>query len=168
MQYATTSGGTATANDDYSPVSGTLNWGDGDSANKTFTVPITDDTAFETNETVNLSLSSPGGGASLGNQSSAPLTITDNDQQPALSISDVSVVEGNSGTTFATFSVTLSNASYQQVVVTYSTNGSGTAILGSDYQPVTNSLTFAPGETSKPVTVTVNGDTLMSRTRHSW
>jgi CSLREA domain-containing protein len=159
VQYATTSGGTATANDDYAPVSGTLNWGDGDGVNKTFTIPITDDTAFEINETVKLSLSSPGGGASLGNQSSVPLTINDNDLQPALSINDVSFMEGNSGTTPATFTVTLSNASYQQVVVTYSTSGSGTAILGSDYQPVTNSLTFAPGETSKPVTVTVNGDT---------
>jgi len=159
VQYATTSGGTATANDDYAPVSGTLNWGDGDAANKTFTIAITDDTAFETNETVNLSLSTPGGGAGLGNQSSAPLTISDNDQQPALSISDVSVVEGNGGATLANFTVTLSNASYQKVVVTYSTNGSGTAILGSDYQPVTDFLSFAPGETSKPVTVTVNGDT---------
>jgi CSLREA domain-containing protein len=159
VQYATSAGGTATANDDYTPVSGTLSWGDGDSANKTFTVPITDDTAFENNETVNLSLSSPGGGASLGNQSNVPLTISDNDQQPALSISDVSVVEGNSGTTVASFSVTLSNASFQQVDVTYATNGSGTATSNVDYQPVGNSLSFAPGETSKPVTVTVNGDT---------
>jgi len=158
VQYATTGGGTATANTDYTPVSGTLSWADGDSANKTFMIPITDDTTYETNETVNLSLSNPGGGATLGNQSNVPLTITNDDQQPVLSINDVSLMEGNSGTTPATFSVTLSNASYQQVVVTFATNGSGTAIFGADYQSATNSLVFAPGETSKPVTIMVNGD----------
>ena len=143
VQYATTSGGTATANDDYAPVSGTLNWGgDGDSANKTFTVPITDDTAYESNETVNLSLSSPGGGASLGNQSSAPLTISDNDQQPALSISDVSVVRGDSGTTVASFSVTLCERRVTSKSRSAMQRAAARRPAASDYQTANGTLTL--------------------------
>jgi len=74
-----TSNGTATAGSDYTAASGTLNWADGDSASKTFTVAITDDTAAESSETVNLTLSTPSGGATLGSPSSAVLTIVDND-----------------------------------------------------------------------------------------
>ncbi|MGH2689648.1 MAG: Calx-beta domain-containing protein, partial [Actinomycetota bacterium] len=81
VSYAT-SNGTAAAGSDYIARSGTLSWADGDSASKTFTVPITDDAAVEGNETVNLALSAPGGGATLGGPSAAVLTITDNDVPP--------------------------------------------------------------------------------------
>ena len=69
----------------------------------------------------------------------------------------MSVTEGNTGTVAATFAVTLSAASTQTVTVTYATSN-GTATAGSDYQAKSGTLTFAPGETSKPVTVLVNGD----------
>jgi VCBS repeat-containing protein len=75
----TTSNGTATAGSDYTAASGTLNWADGDSASRTFTVAIADDTAAESSETVNLTLSAPSGSATLGSPSSAVLTIVDND-----------------------------------------------------------------------------------------
>jgi predicted alternative tryptophan synthase beta-subunit len=78
VSYAT-SNGTATAAADYTAASGTLSWADGDTANKTFTVTILDDTTYEGNETVILALSGPTGGASLGAQSTAALTIVDND-----------------------------------------------------------------------------------------
>ena len=76
VQYATVRG-SAQPGQDYTAASGTLNWADGDMANKTFTVPITNDTVFEGNETVNLTLSNPTGGATLGSQSTALLTIQD-------------------------------------------------------------------------------------------
>ena len=76
--YAT-SNGTATAGSDYTARSGTLSWANGDSENKTFTVPILDDSVYEGNKTVNLTLSSPTGGAALGSTSTAVLTIVDND-----------------------------------------------------------------------------------------
>lgn len=77
---------------------------------------------------------------------------------PTLSVSDVSVVEGNSGTASAVFTVRLSAASDQTVTTQFATtNGTATA---SDYQSATGTLTFAPGETSKTVTVPVNGDRL--------
>ena len=98
------------------------------------------------------------GGASLGAQKTATLTITDDDATPTLSVNDVSVTEGNSGTTNATFTVSLSAASGRTVTVNYITAAiSATASV--DYNEVSGELTFNPGETSKTVNVEVIGDT---------
>lgn len=77
---------------------------------------------------------------------------------PEISISDAGVTEGNSGATGASFTVTLSGASPQTITVNYATQPS-TAAAPSDYTTTSGTLTFAPGETSKTVTVSVNGDT---------
>jgi hypothetical protein len=74
VHYAT-SNGSATAGSDYTAKSGDLSWSNGDSVSKTFTVSITNDSTYEGNETVNLTLSNPTGGAALGAQSTAVLTI---------------------------------------------------------------------------------------------
>jgi hypothetical protein len=157
VQYAT-SDGTATGSADYTTTSGTLSWADGDGADKTFTIAIANDALDELAETLNVALSNPTGGASLGNASSAVLTISDDDVQPAISISDVSQAEGNSGTTGFMFDVTLSAASGQTVTVDYLA-ADGTAQVGGDYQAASATLTFAPGETTKSFSVVVNGDT---------
>jgi hypothetical protein len=79
---------------------------------------------------------------------------------PPLTISDVSRLEGNSGTTAFVFTVSIPAAISQTVSVNYATaDGSATA-ADNDYQPQSGTLTFAPGETSKTVTVLVNGDRL--------
>ncbi|MDD5139671.1 MAG: Calx-beta domain-containing protein [Verrucomicrobiales bacterium] len=76
VSYATVAGGTATGGVDYTDVSGVLNWTNGESAPKTFTVPVLNDGLAEPDETVNLALSNPTNGASaLGLQSTAVLTI---------------------------------------------------------------------------------------------
>lgn len=75
VQYET-SAGSATAGADYTDVSGTLTFGDG-VASQTFTVPIMEDSANESDETVNLTLFGPAEGATLGGQRTAVLTITD-------------------------------------------------------------------------------------------
>jgi uncharacterized repeat protein (TIGR01451 family) len=77
----------------------------------------------------------------------------------SISISDVTIMEGNTGTTNAVFNVTLSAATNVTVTVDYVT-ADGTATMGSDYQPASGTLTFNPNETSKSITVLVNGDTL--------
>lgn len=92
------------------------------------------------------------------------VTIADNDGQwppstafPLVSINDVDVVEGNSGSSNAVFTVRLSAASTSTVTVTYSfVDGSATA--GSDYETTSGTLTFAPGETQKPIAVRIYGD----------
>lgn len=77
---------------------------------------------------------------------------------PLISINDVSQAEGNSGTTPFNFNVSLSVASSQTVTVDFATVA-GSATLGSDLQIASGTLTFNPGETSKSITVLVNGDT---------
>jgi hypothetical protein len=87
VNYAT-SNGTATASSDYTAASGTLSWSDAEGGAKTFTVPIIDDSDVEGDETVNLSLSSPTGGATLGTPSTATLTIDDDDTNLTMNIGD--------------------------------------------------------------------------------
>src|SRR5262249_4772982 len=80
------------------------------------------------------------------------------DLPPSLSINDVTQPEGNSGTTSFVFTVSLSQASGKTVTVNYAT-ADGTATAGSDYTAASGTLSFAPGDLSKTVTVLVNGDT---------
>ncbi len=77
-----------------------------------------------------------------------------------LGINNVNLNEGNSGTTAFDFTVSLSSASTQAVTVNYAT-ADGTATAPSDYQATSGTLSFAPGEISKPITVLVNGDTMV-------
>jgi hypothetical protein len=77
---------------------------------------------------------------------------------PSVAIAKRSVTEGNTGTANAGFKVTLSAASSQTVTVNYAT-ANATAQAGSDYLPAVGTLSFAPGETTKNVTIVVNGDT---------
>lgn len=76
-----------------------------------------------------------------------------------ITIGDMNIVEGDAGTATASFNIGLSAASTLPVMVTYSTaNGSATA--PTDYIAVPPTvLTFAAGETSKTISVPVNGDT---------
>jgi hypothetical protein len=84
-------------------------------------------------------------------------TIANDDALPSLSIGDVTLSEGNSGSTTATFTVTLSPASGIQATVNYTTQDV-TAQAGSDYATSSGMLTFAPGETTQTISVTINGD----------
>ncbi len=84
-------------------------------------------------------------------------------QRPSISIGDVSLVEGNAGTTDAVFTVSLSSSTAEQVTVNFTTNPNGAA-AGSDYQTTSGVLTFAPatslaaGSTMQTITVPINGD----------
>ncbi|HYW74425.1 MAG TPA: Calx-beta domain-containing protein, partial [Pyrinomonadaceae bacterium] len=156
VNYAT-GGGTATPGQDYTAKSGKLDFADGETA-KTISIDILDDSVSEPTEDFNITLSSPTGGATLGAQKTIDIIIGDNDT-PTVSINDIQVAEGNSGTTNATFTVSLNRPSYKVTSVDFATDSSGTATPGVDFQPVSGTVTFAIGETSKPVTVLVNGDT---------
>jgi Ca2+-binding RTX toxin-like protein len=76
-----------------------------------------------------------------------------------VSVSDVSLKEGNAGTTMAVFSVKLSGPQGFRIEVDYTT-GDGTATVSAgDYTKVTGALVFNPGELEKTVSVPVHGDT---------
>ncbi|MFL6335290.1 MAG: Calx-beta domain-containing protein [Pyrinomonadaceae bacterium] len=152
--------GTAVAGADYTAAANfTVTFAGGDTAPKIVNVPVTDDLLDEPDETVNLTLSNPTGGATLvGSPATATLTITDNDPVPSLSVSDVTVTEGDAGRTPADFVVSLSGASGKTVSVMYSVGGGTASGNGDDFTPTFGTLTFAPGETSKTVTVPIRGD----------
>ncbi len=78
--------------------------------------------------------------------------------QPAISIADSSVTEGDSGTSNLAFNVSLSQSSNQTVSASYSVTG-GSAQAGTDFIAASGTLDFNAGETSKTITVLVNGDT---------
>ena len=153
VTYATANG-TATAGSDFTSTSGTLNFPAG-TQTQFITVTLLSDTDDESNETFLVNLSNPTNADLLDGVGEG--TIIDDDGLPSLTISNVSVSEGNTGTETASFLVTLSPAHFQQVTVEYETVD-GTANSGSDYVTDTGTLTFDPGETEKMVDVTVNGD----------
>ena len=97
----------------------------------------------------------------VGNNTSNRIAIS-NDitvaAPPTLTINDVSVTEGNSGTTVANFTVSLSppNAS-QTVTVGYATANGTATIADNDYVAASGTLTFAPSAVTKTISVTVRG-----------
>ncbi|RTL92826.1 hypothetical protein EJV44_17155 [Ancylobacter aquaticus] len=159
VAYASANG-TAVAGQDYQAVSGTLTFAAGETS-KVIRVPVTGDTVVEANEALTLTLSSPSG-ATLAD-GTATGTILNDDVAPVLptlAIADASVTEGNDGTAYLSFTVTLSKAATSAVSVSYA-SANGTAVAGQDYQAVSGTLTFAAGETSKVIRVPVTGDTVV-------
>ena len=98
------------------------------------------------------------GGAFVG-QSPALARNTIADDEPRISISDVTKAEGKKGqTTLFTFTVTLSAAYDQAVTMSFRTVDGTAKTSDSDYVARTGTLTFAPGETTKTITIEVKGD----------
>jgi hypothetical protein len=124
---------------------------------QTFTVNVNGDTTFEPNETFFVNLTAASNATISDSQGLG--TITNDDGVPGVSINDVSVTEGDSGSVNATFTVTLSSASGATVTVNFAT-ADGTAVQPGDYTGTTGTLTFAPGTLTQSVTVAVTGDTM--------
>ncbi|MEP6902348.1 MAG: Calx-beta domain-containing protein, partial [Actinomycetota bacterium] len=152
-----TANGTATAGTDYAATGGTLTFAPGETS-KTVNVPVIGDTLDEPAEYFTLQLINPTGAQTVIPRGRA--NITDDDAVPAIGITDATVTEGNSGTTGATFNVSLSNLSGNIVTVNYATSN-GTATTPTDYTATSGTLTFAPGTTSKIITVPIIGDTIV-------
>src|SRR5262249_10473871 len=148
VNYATADG-SATAGSDYTAASGTLTFSPGQTS-KTVSVPVADDTTDKPDETFDVNLSSPTN-ATFGSATGVG-TILDNDAPVQISVADLTVTEGDSGSSSATFTVTLSAASGWTVTVNYAT-ANGSALAGSDYTATSGTLTFSPGQTSKTVSV---------------
>ncbi len=157
VDWADSGGGSATSGEDYEAVAGgTLTFAPGDSE-RTVAVTVTGDDVGEGNETVEIALSGATGGAALGTAAGTG-TIVDNDV-PQFSIDSPRVDEGDSGTSDLVFTVTLDPVSDQRTTVAWADSGGGTATSGTDHEAVAGgTLTFAPGDTSKTVAVTVRSD----------
>ena len=158
VEYSDAGTGTATAGTDYEALKpGLLTFAENETS-KTVTVSVTGDTAVEPDETVVVALGKADG-ATVANGTGTG-TITDDDAVPTLSIDSPSVNEGDDGAANLDFTVTLSPASTKEVTVEYTEGAGGTATAGTDYTALTTgTLTFAAGETTKTITVSVTGDT---------
>ncbi|HEV7682951.1 MAG TPA: Calx-beta domain-containing protein [Pyrinomonadaceae bacterium] len=154
VQYATAAN-TALSPSDFASASGTVTFTPGQTS-QPVSVTINGDTGFEPNETFNVNLSNAVNATIADTQGVG--TITNDDAQPAISIGDAAVTEGNSGTVTAVFTVSLSNTSTQTVTVNYAT-ANDTATSVSDYVATSGTATITAGQLSTTVNVTVNGDT---------
>jgi len=149
-----TDDGTATAASDYQAASGTLTFAPGETS-KTITVMANGDRVAEANENFSVNLTSATSAVILNSSSTGTII----DDEPRVRISDVTKAEGKRGqTTLFTFTVTLSTAYDQPVTVSYKTTDGTATTSNNDYVAQTGTLTFAPGETTKTITIEVKGD----------
>jgi Ca2+-binding RTX toxin-like protein/methionine-rich copper-binding protein CopC len=158
-----TQASSATAGSDYTDTRGTLDFAPGETEKKVL-VPLLDDDRPESDETFKFVLSHPTAldpalKVELGTPATSLITIQDSDR-PRLSVTDVTLEEGDAGSQEAVFTLTLSVASSQTLTVSYATRD-GTATAGSDYTPTQGTLSFAAGETTQTLRVSVLGDTRM-------
>lgn len=144
VSYATANG--SASSNDYQAASGTLTFAQSETT-KTVTVQTTNDAVYENNETLFVNLSNPTNGASMGDAQGVG-TINDNDSPPSFAINNVSQNEGDS----LTFTVTKNGGSAFTHNVNYAT-ANGTAVAPGDYTAKSGTLSFAPSETSKMVTI---------------
>ncbi len=153
VAYAT-GNGTAAAGSDFQAASGTLTFAPGETS-KSITVLVNGDRLAEANETFSVNLSSPTNATIADGQGVGTIV----DDEPRISIGDVSKKEGKKNqTTLFTFTVTLLAAYDQPVTVSYRTVNGTAKSSDQDFVAKTGTLTFAPGETTKTITIVVNGD----------
>jgi hypothetical protein len=151
------SNGTATAGEDYVAASGSVTFGAGQ-MQRTFTVSLINDKVDEPidAETVNLALGTPVGGAVLGAQATATLSIYDNDHGGTVQFQLASFSVGESAGV-ATIRVTRSAGTAQDATVAYAVSD-GTAVAPGDYQAGAGTVTFAAGQRVATFEVVVQPD----------
>jgi hypothetical protein len=159
-----TANGTAIAGQDYTAASGTLTFSGGETS-KTIQIPITDDSTTETDETFTVTLLNGSSIEALGGPSNLVVTLQDRSTIPVISVSGVSVLEGNTGsTTDATFTIKLSAATSRAVSFNFATvnlgalGGSNCGDPGVDYITASGSLSFSPTVTSFAIPIKICGD----------
>jgi hypothetical protein len=152
VNYAT-GGGSAVAGKDYNPASGTLTFQVGQT-DKTFPVTVLSNpgqTAASVN--VNLSLSQPTGGSTLGLPSTSVLTISNN-LPPILQFKTASYSASSTANSALVTVIRGGGSRSTPVQVHYSTAG-GSAAAGVDYTPVSGTLTFLANQTTATFSVPI-------------
>ncbi len=144
---------------DYVASSGTIELAPGETS-ATIEVEVIGDVRFEMDETFSVIIADPLN-ATLGEEEAFGLILND-DPLPTLSVKDVRVSEGDTGTTAALFVVVLDGETDREVRVGYSTRDRGATSRGQtpDFEATSGSLVFPPGTSSLEVAVDVFGDTI--------
>ena len=137
--------GTASSGDDYRRPPGTLVFQPGDTAAE-IAIELLADEVDEPDETFAVTLSNPANATLDDAAKTSDGTIGDDSDPPAVSVADASAEEGAD----LSFAVSLEGSSTQSVTVAFATSD-GTAVATHDYEPGSESLTFAPGETLRTI-----------------
>lgn len=156
VTFTTTNGTARAERDDYVPASGVVTIPTNQTS-ASITLTIRGDLVYENDEEFCVVLSNP-----VNATITTPRTcvvITNDDPRPELSVADLRVQEGDSGTTPATFVLRLTRPSEVPVSLRYETRD-GTALAGSDYVagPASAMLTFAWNAGTNTVSIPVIGD----------
>jgi hypothetical protein len=151
VDYATADGG-ALGGSDYTATNGSLSFG-ANTNSLTITVPVTNDSTIETNETFRVVLSNASG-ATLLTTSNATVRILEDDSTLAFTTNAVSVAESLTSVTLTVLRTGGTN--YAATVDFFTTNTTATA--GADYTSTNATLTFDPGTRQKTITVPLLND----------
>jgi len=152
VNYATADG-TALAGSDYVAGSDTITFNPGQMS-KNVTVVVNGDRLAEPDEYFFVNLTNATNAVIADGQGGGTIV----NDEPLVSVTDVSQPEGDSGTTVFNVTVTLSAAPTSgSVLVDYATADAG-ATAGSDYDAATGTLIFPAGVTSQTISITVHGD----------
>ncbi len=138
----TTADGTATAGEDYTANSGTLNFADGDATAQIITVALLSDGVFEGDETFSIALSNPLT-SPLGDPATIEVTITEDDAPASIGFGSASASVSESGGSIV-LEVARTANSAGEVTVNYQTVAA-TATEGEDYTASSGTLTWADG-----------------------
>jgi hypothetical protein len=160
LRYATADGTAFGGSDFTAPENGAqITFAPGETT-QTITIEVLGDSSSEAHETFSLLLSDPTN-ATLASTSVVGTILNDD---TALRITDATILEGHAGARLATFTVSLTAGITLPVTVNFVT-ADGAATDGSDYNALAPGiLTFAPGETSKTISVEVLGNTVVEPT----
>jgi hypothetical protein len=159
VSYATRDETAKSTTGDFTATSGTLTFPPGNTA-RLVQIPVKGDNVDESDEQFSVLLSSVVGASYQVRIGRA--TIRDDDASPTVNVAGASRPEGDSGSGPVNFKLTLSAPTETTITVHYATTNASanSASAGTDYSPVSGTATFLPGETAKPVPVTVFGDVI--------
>ena len=157
--------GSATFPTDYIQTNNVLNWADNDDNNKTFQVPIVNDSIEEPSQSFTIRLQSPGGGATLGSPNVITVTINDDDA-PSGSPGTIRFTSASTTPTVgegaASITLTAERTGGSTGLVSAAVNtANGSATAGADYQAITNGVvTWSNGDNAnKTIVVPIVSDT---------
>jgi len=154
----TTVAGTALPGVDYSTVSASVNFNDGDNTPQSIAVPLVNNPIAKPAVSLSVILSNPQNGAGLVDPTNATLTIVNTNNGVGF-IAATNLVAENAGT--ALLYVQRYGSTGGTTTVNYGT-ANGTAIANVNYQAVNGTLTFYPGELQKAVVVPLINATALS------
>lgn len=161
--------GTALNGDDYLTRRGTLIWNDRDISTRTILIPIVNDLLVEGSETFTVRLYNGSQPGVIGTRHpTTTVTINDNDFFGNLSFSAPVYFADENGVS-AIVQVVRRDGSADTVSVNYATapgtNAATAAVVTKDYNNVSGTLVFGPGETSKTFIVPILDDSEADGTR---